>query len=139
MYTDSVSACSILISHATVFLSQGFCRRVFPHSSKSQEMAASLLLGLMATHMGANPPAWPPAVHMSGHVNGTTGIMGIEVGPVTGPFEMWTSCDPQQPAQGKMKIIATTTAYGVTVLNTTVAQDCTPTTTTAGKLYENVA
>ena len=102
-------------------------------------MAASLLLGLAASHMGANPPAWPPAVHMSGLLNGTTSLMGIDIGPITGPFEMWTSCDPQQPSQAKMKMNGATMAYGVTVLNTTVMQDCTPTTTAVGKLYENVA
>jgi hypothetical protein len=65
--------------------------------------------------------------------------MGVDIGPITGPFEMWTSCDPAQPTQAKMKVVGATVAYGVTVLNTTVTQDCSPTATTAGKLYENVA
>ena len=123
-----------VLGHSSLPCAQASARRCGAGrcASRGQE-------GLYGAGTGIAPPAWPPAVHMSGHVNGTTNIMGIEIGPVTGPFEMWTSCDPQQPARAKMKITAATMAYGVTVLNTTVAQDCTPTTTTAGKLYENVA
>jgi hypothetical protein len=38
-----------------------------------------------------------------------------------------------------MKQTGATTAYGVTVLNTTIVQDCTPSADAAGTIYENVA
>ena len=101
-------------------------------------MAVALLLGLTAFPAEA-PPPWPPAVHMSGTVDGTEKIMGITVGPISGPFDLWVSCDTKQPQQAKMKLAGATTAYGVTVLNTTVLSYCSPTATTAGTLYESVA
>lgn len=99
-------------------------------------MIAAVLLGL--TVPTAMPPPWPPAVHMVGIMNGTSSIMGIEIGPITGPFELWTSCDPTQPALAKVKQTGSTLAYGVTVLNTTVNINCAPTHTSAGMMYENI-
>lgn len=101
-------------------------------------MAVALLLGLTAFPAEA-PPPWPPAVHMSGMLDGTSSIMGITIGPISGPFEMWASCDIHQPQQAKMKMTGATTAYGVTVLNNTVLTYCSPSATTAGTLYESVA
>jgi hypothetical protein len=100
---------------------------------------ALLLLGLHSALPSAAPPPWPPAVHMTGTLNGTTSIAGISVGPISGPFDIWSSCDSRQPTRGKMKQTGATTAYGVTVLNTTIVQDCTPSADAVGTIYENVA
>jgi hypothetical protein len=88
---------------------------------------------------GRSAAAVAAAVHMSGMLDGTSSIMGITIGPISGPFEMWASCDIHQPQQAKMKVTGATTAYGVTVLNNTVLTYCSPSATTAGTLYESVA
>ena len=101
-------------------------------------MMPSLLTTLMGAQ-AASPPAWPSALHMTGTMNGTTEIMGISIGPVQGPFELWSSCDRGQPHQAKLKFSGSSQAYGVTVLNTTVTQLCQPSATDDGTLIEDVA
>ena len=101
-------------------------------------MVPSLLTTLMGAQ-AASPPAWPSALHMAGTMNGTTEIMGISIGPVQGPFELWSSCDRGQPHQAKLKFSGSSQAYGVTVLNTTVTQLCQPSATDDGTLIEDVA
>ena len=74
-------------------------------------MAAALLIGLACP--AATPPPWPPAVPKAGLVNGSVSIMGVDIGPITGPWEAWMSCDPSQPTLAKLKQTGATVAYGL--------------------------
>eukprot|EP01043_Picozoa_sp_COSAG02_P068653 COSAG02_NODE_11474_length_1717_cov_2.361557_2_plen_192_part_00 len=83
------------------------------------------------------PPPWPDSVHIVGTQNGTLSIMGVEIGPMNGPLQIWSSCDPGQPQLAKLKQNVLANAYGATVLNTTVVQDCVG--AGSGTFYENIA
>jgi hypothetical protein len=71
-------------------------------------------------------------------MNGSTSVLGFTIGPISGPFEVWSLCDKAQPNQAKLKMNGLSQAYGVTVLNTTVTQACTPGATADGTLVEEV-
>jgi hypothetical protein len=72
-------------------------------------------------------------------MNGTVNMMGVSIGPIHGPFELWSLCDKAQAQQGKLKFNAATQAYGVTVLNSTVTQNCQPGATDDGTQIEEIA
>ena len=70
-----------------------------------RELLVYLFWSLVACSTQADsPPPWPTALHMTGNINGSTKLFGIDVTPGGGVIDFWSLCDPAQPGLAKLKI-----------------------------------